>query len=234
MDDRVILVVADHDDHGARAAARAAASRLPTRGRVLVATGADLAAARWSHHVDTDGRASTRIVLPGGGVMDSDCLGAVLARCPVLPSPPGLWGAPEPERTYASAELTALVVSWLASLGGRVVNAVDGGNPCGPTWTAAGWERAADAVSFPSVRGPVTRNVLVAGHRVLGAGDETEADRARSLATYAGCRLLQIGLTPDHEVSDVTCLPSLLDASHVDAVAALLLDLARGRQEVAA
>jgi hypothetical protein len=226
MGDRVVLAVCDHDDIGGRAAARAASSSLPDGLTLLVATGTDLAAASWHHRVTSDGRTATRLGLPGGTTLETDDVAAVLFRPLALPAPPGLWRAPGPERSYAAAELTALVVSWLASLGPRVVNDVEGASPCGPTWVASRWHRAARAAGLAAGDGAGVRSLLVAGRRVLGARDDAEAAASLALAADAGCRLLELALTPSGSVCRVDVRPTLADPAHVAGVADLLVELA--------
>ena len=230
MNQRQVLVVADREDLGVRAAARAAAlalGRASSDARVVVVSGDDLAAARWSHRVGADGRAHTR-VLPAGsaGTLTDDDIAAVLFRSQAWLVPPGLRAAPEDEISYAWAELNALFVSWLASLGPKVLNALEGGSPCGPAWSPDRWRQVAAAVGLPVAEGDVRRSVLVAGAHVTGATNAGEAQACRELAARAGCRHLEISLTARDEVCDVASVPALLDPAHVAATTALLTEVA--------
>jgi hypothetical protein len=226
-------VVADHGDLGARAAAAAASSSLGGGEQVLVAAGADLAAARWRHHVTSYGEVSTSVRLPGHGELtDHDLAGVLVRPCGDL-VPPGLRHSPEHERGYAAAELTALTASWLLSLGRRVVNAVEGASPWGPSWTAARWLGLAAQVGLPVASGTPDRRLVLAGRHVVGARDEDERSRALELAERSGCRLLEISFDGS-SVTGASCVPLLLEEQHVAALAAALVDLARGDADAAA
>jgi hypothetical protein len=236
MSRALVLVVADHEDHGARRAARAAASSLEGRdgAAVWVVTGAELAAARWCHAVSVDGRATTRVQIPGRTEIYDDEVAGVLFRSLTPPVPPGLRHATEPDRSYAASEMTALLTSWLASLGDRVMNAVEGAGPTGPTWTPQRWLQLATEAGFECGSGPTVRSVLVAGGRVAGALDPDERARALRLADLTGCHLVEVGLTDDAAAATVSCVPLLLDPAHVTVLAEALLDLLCGEPEVSA
>jgi hypothetical protein len=225
-------VVADHDDLGVRAAARVAALTPGKPGsaarRVIVVSGDDLAAARWSHRVAADGRAQTTIRLPGawGEVLSDADIAAVLFRSQAWRVPIGLQEAPEGDVSYAWAELNALFVSWLASLGHKVVNALEGGSPWGPSWSPARWRQVAAATGLPVSDGATNRGVLVAGEHISGARSTTEAHRCRELAASVGCRLLEISFTTSDEVCAVAPVPDLVNPLHVAAASALLTEVA--------
>jgi hypothetical protein len=224
---RVVLVVADHADLGPRAAAREAALALGAAGsvaRVVVVTGDELVRATWSHRVGAHGRVHTRIGLRGATISDDDVAGVVFrsqAWTPALAAR----GASAGDAAYARAELTALLTSWLASLGRRVANACEGTSTVGPVRRPQQWRRLAAQTGLPSGEGDAVRRVLVAGSRVVGAGGE-EADRCLALAESAGCRLLEVSFTASGAVGDVSVVPPLVTPAHVAATAALLEELA--------
>ncbi|MEO7131386.1 MAG: hypothetical protein ABIZ07_08440 [Dermatophilaceae bacterium] len=233
MEPRVILVVADPHDVGGRATARAAAA-LPPGGageaiRVVLVTGDDVAAARWSHHLDRDGRASTTLTLPGlpRPLSDED-LAAVCFRAQQWSVPTALRSANEADIAYAYSELSALLVSWLHSLGARVLNRVEGNTPCGPGWSPDRWRQAAAQAGLPiAVRGEVgVRSVLVAGDHVLEAASGSEALACQVLARQSACRLLDVVLTADGGVSEVRTVPDLASPTRAVAAAHLLQEVA--------
>ncbi len=231
----LVLVVADREDLGARAAARAAAASLDGReGAVHVVTGAELAAARWWHAVSRDGRATTRVRVPGHGEVTDDDLAGVWFRSVAACVPPGLRHASEPDRSYAGSEMTALLTSWLAALGDRVVNAVEGAGPAGPTWAPERWLQLAAEAGFECDTGPTVRSVLVAGSHVVGALDPAERDRVLRLAELTGCRLVEVGVTDAGAAATVSCVPLLLDPAQVESVGEALVDLVRRETEVSA
>jgi len=230
MNQRRVLVVADREDLGVRTAARAAAlalARASSDAAVVVVSGDDLAAARWSHRVGADGRTHTRLLFPGAAVtLTDDDIAAVLFRSQAWLVPPGLRTAPEEDVSYAWAELNALFVSWLASLGPKVLNALEGGSPWGPAWSPARWRQVAADVGLPVSDADVHRRVLVAGAHVIGAASTSEARACRELADLAGCRHLEVSFTARGEVSDVSPVPALAEPAHVAATTALLTEVA--------
>ncbi|MBA8792417.1 hypothetical protein FHX74_000011 [Friedmanniella endophytica] len=160
-----VLVVADPSDGGARAACRLAPAAGDGDRPLLVSTDA-LARAGWEHRVHADGRSSTTVrpARSGAGpevVIDSDRLRLVWFRgrhwrLPVGPA----------DADYAWSEFGALLVSWLAGLGDRVVNRPDGQRPSGPSWSAARWRAAAAEASWPvAPRTAATSARLVPGWR---------------------------------------------------------------------
>ncbi len=253
MSSRVVLVVADRSDPGGWAAARAAASPVPggpvpggtvpggtvpggtdsggtdsggsgSAATVVAVTGDDLAAARWSHHVASDGRARTTIRLggPRGPVLGDEGIATVLFRAQAWRVPVGLREAPAGDVSYAWAELTALFVSWLASLGPKVVNTVEGGSPVGPSWSSARWRQLAAEAGLQARDEDAVRAVLVAGEQVIGSQGHAESLGCRRLAASAGCRLLEVWFTASGEVCTASPTPSLTDPAHVAATTALL------------
>jgi len=250
---RVVLVVGDADDGGARAVAQAVARARPDRD-VRWVPGPTWARVRWTHRVSATGIVRTRLTLPGPGrapLRDED-VAAVWYRASARP-PHALAAAAPADQDYAAAELQALVVSWLAGLGDRVVNAVSGDGPGGPPLPAARWRVEAAAVGLPVTRavaatsqrlvpgwsgspwdarrpgessaGPGSR-VLVAGDRVVGARSTALAAGYRALAAAGGCRVLAVTVDADGGVCDADPVGALTSPDEVDAVARLLREVA--------
>jgi hypothetical protein len=231
---RVLLIVADPGDTGGRAAARVAA--LPPRSpggvdhEVVVLSGDELAAARWSHHVDSAGVARTSVRLPGpdAPVLTDDNLAAVWFRSQQWRVPPVLRAAAAADAAYARAELTALLVSWLASIGPRTVNACEGLSPTGPSWSPARWRQLAAEHGLPVAgsEGVAIRSVLVAGSHMVGARDTEEHRRCRQLAAAGSCRIVEVGLDGADRVTGVATVPSLRGSAQIAAAAAMLQEVA--------
>jgi hypothetical protein len=116
---RTFTVVASRQDRTAALVAAAlrdchgpaAAIRWLDAGALALAIG-------WSHRVGRTGEATTDLRLPTGEQLDAGALGVVLNRA-APPAPPAFSG---PDREYAATELFALLLSWLASVPGPVVN----------------------------------------------------------------------------------------------------------------
>jgi hypothetical protein len=107
---------------------------------VVVATGSTLVHdCRWEHRVSPHGAtaASSRLVLGDGTVLDATTIDAVVNRLGWLGAE-GFAGASARDREYATGELFALGLSWLESLGGRVVN-----RPA-PTGLSGGWRQTVE------------------------------------------------------------------------------------------
>ncbi len=249
----LVLVVADAYDAGARAVARAATRPL---GPVVWVGGDDLAAARWSHTIGADGRTATRLRLGGSTspALTDDDVALVWFRSELWQVPGALRGADPADVGYARSELLALMVSWLSSLGSRVVNAVDGTGLVGPSWSQPRWRQAAAEAGLP-VAGQVSATaarlvpgwtgsawdaqrppgaphprpvstLLLTGSRVTGPLAKEHAAAGRRLAAASGCRVLQLGFDRAGAVCSVTPNPPLTTEAEVASAAALLLELA--------
>lgn len=166
MTDRTILILGHPYDAGTRAV------RVQLRTRpappVLVLTPELAAAAAWAHRVGPDGRVRTALRLPGGRRLTGQDIGCVLNRWDYLPAA-RLTGASARDREYGALELQALMASWLAGLGGRVVNrpnalAIDGG-PRSPR----GWLALAVAAGLPVARSAVATSARSMPAGALGA-----------------------------------------------------------------
>jgi hypothetical protein len=119
---RCVLVLAHAADAGAASVAGRLASALgPERVRLMRPEALTLA--KWTHRVTDRGQASTRLEAPGHAPLSSTDVGAVLNRIRYLPAP-RFRRSPAKDRDYACAEQHALVASWLAGLGQRVVHGV--------------------------------------------------------------------------------------------------------------
>lgn len=191
-----VLVVAEPTDGGARAAARFASTGTGGTGSggagsggigsaCAVLSSADLTAARWRHQISDDGIASTVIATRSGAVIDSDRLRLVWFR-----------GKSRRQRQvdaadadYAQAESTALLVSWLAGLGDRVVNRVDGASPVGPCWSTAMWLSVAAGVGLP-----VAPRTAATSARELPGWCGRPWEARRPVDDYAGSDLSGPGL----------------------------------------
>ncbi|MDQ6836819.1 MAG: hypothetical protein M3137_00385, partial [Actinomycetota bacterium] len=129
--------MAEPYDAGAVAVAVAVAAR-PSAEPVALVHPADLGGARWVHRVSPSGRATTDVALPDGRRFSDADIAAVLVRSENT-ALPRFARSPPADRDYASAEFRALLVSWLHSLGSRVVNRVDGVGLAGPSWSPQRW-----------------------------------------------------------------------------------------------
>jgi len=117
-----LLVIAHTTDAGAASVAEYL-QRTSASIAIQVIRPEVLSLARWSHRVDSQGHASTVVRLPGWLPLASNDIAAVLNRIQYLPMPRFQRASPK-DRDYAAAEMHALVASWLAELGDRVVNVV--------------------------------------------------------------------------------------------------------------
>lgn len=168
-----ILVLAHAHDEGAAAVARAVATLRGGEAVVRLAPEV-LGLAHWSHRVDTAGRASTQLTTPSGARLDSAPTLAVLNRVQYVPAP-RFARAVRRDREYAAAELHALVTSWLAGLGRRVVNPI-GDRAWGPgPGTPRGWLVLARSCGLP-----VARSAVATTGALLRAAGPTEVVRPRA------------------------------------------------------
>jgi len=113
------LVLAASDDVSAQRVFGALRRRYPPA-QVALVPAHQLASGRWSHQVDNAG-AATRVSLPDGRVLSDREIGVVFNRLSAVTLSHYERATPA-DRDYAQFEIQALVVSWLAGLGERVVN----------------------------------------------------------------------------------------------------------------
>jgi hypothetical protein len=107
--------------------------------------------AKWEHRVGSAG-VRTRIVLADGTVLDSAGLRGVVNRVHWLGAE-GYLGASAADRDYATAELGALGLSWLAGLGDRVVNRPSPIGLAGAYRSIGQWRWLARMAGLPIVTG---------------------------------------------------------------------------------
>ncbi|HVD29687.1 MAG TPA: hypothetical protein VNC79_14485 [Mycobacteriales bacterium] len=141
-----VVVLAPAWDTTATAVARASAVRHD--GGVLLVRPERLGLARrWAHRIAPDGTASGEVVLGDGTRLADEDIACVLNRAEVVPVP-RFAAATAKDREYAAMELRALVASWLAGLGGRVVDPPAGSGP-GRVRSRRQWLALAHEVGLP-------------------------------------------------------------------------------------
>lgn len=249
------LVLAHRTDAGAHAVAMHLERRLG-RGSVMLLRPERLALGRWSQHIDSEGRAHSRLRVSESQRIDSAQVRVVLNRLRRLPQPRFVRSPPR-DREYASAELEATVLGWLGSLGSKVVHDVSR-HP----WTVTPlprcrWLTAAAAaglpiedatmVSIPRLCGATSAvggsrspsgaqakarrsHVLIAGDGVSGPIASEWGARCHGVAHALGLPLLQFTFTGCGRrgwmLQDVSPLPDLDVAEDADRVARFLAGIA--------
>lgn len=141
------VVIAHGSDHGALHLARHLASH-PLGRNVLLLRPETLAMARWSHALDSGGRAHTRLTLPDGLRLEGKDIGVLINRIQCLTAPL-FRQASAKDRDYADMELQALVTSWLGELGDRVVPSLRRYPWLIPSITHLNWAEAALEAGLP-------------------------------------------------------------------------------------
>ncbi len=224
-----LVIAGDYDE-----AARWAAERLPSAGLdpLLFITDTDLAGGTWDHRLGADG-AATRLTLADGRVIDSREVQGTLNRLQLAPLPPL---APE-DRDYGFHEMSALMMSWLASLPGPVLNPPDTRGLAGAWRSPAEWAQLTAEAGLPAAQvtidtaaewsegegwrmwppfAQIHEDVIVVGRAVFALQplDESTLAGCRQFACLAQTPLLGIvfscgtcGGTP--EIVGVTPLPDL-------------------------
>lgn len=155
-----IVILAHDDDADAALLLKALQQAQPDLQSCIVRPEA-LTLARWHHEVDHKGHAKTRIRLPNRMELSDESVGCVLNRLRYV-THPGFARAAQRDRDYANAELQALVCSWLAGLGRKVINPV---LPYGVP-AAASTRRWLCTASEHGL--PVARNIIATSGRLLG------------------------------------------------------------------
>lgn len=143
----MVLILAHAGDAGAAAVA-AQLARTPGAPRVRLVRPEALTLARWSHRLPAHGAALTRIDGARGAPVADGEVGAVLDRIRRLPAA-GFHRATAKDRDYAAAEWQALVASWLAALGDRVVHPVHRHPWVTPLLSTLHWSAAAASAGLP-------------------------------------------------------------------------------------
>jgi len=119
---RAVLILAHATDSGAELVAEALMRDFGSHA-VRIVRPEMLSLASWSHRVNSRGRASTRLALPSAEPIEDAQVAAVLNRIRYLPVP-RFYRATAKDLDYAGLEMQALVASWLAGFGDRVVHVV--------------------------------------------------------------------------------------------------------------
>ncbi|WP_116996608.1 hypothetical protein [Desertimonas flava] len=224
------LVIAPEADE----AARWAAAGLVGLGLepLQVVVDVDLVGARWTHRIDDDG-VTTLLELVDGRTIDSAELRGTLNRLSFL-SPAIVEPLVSDDRLYGLQEMSALVMSWLASLPGAVVNppdprglggawrspaewaslAAEAGVPCAPVYVDSDADHVTrDGGWLPAgPHAPLLEDVIVVGDAVFCRDDldPEEVAAFRRLARLSGCPLLGVAFADGtHAVDGVTPLPDL-------------------------
>jgi hypothetical protein len=192
---------------------------------------------RWEHRIGGRGT-SSRLLLHDNTVVDSATVHGVVNRLCWLGSE-GYTGASPADREYANVELYALGLSWLESLGPRVLNRPDGTGLAGPWRSTGQWRALARSVGLPIVPhhseepemapgDDSDRVVLVIDGQVIDPGGTPELmpgqrDGLCELQRVSGLDLLETHLAVAEETAlrSVSFLPSMsrfgefgLDALH--------------------
>ncbi len=172
---------------------------------------------RWEHRIGTE-LTSSRLVIGDGTVIDSEEVEGVVNRLIWL-SAEGFEGAPPRDREYASNELFALGLSWLESLGQRVLNRPAGAGLSGAWRTQAQWRALGRSAGLPivpydsglaeDVPGEAGRTVLVIGGQVIGSPDAQYTERLVSFQRGCGLDVMEVCLDEDGAMRGVSFLPPL-------------------------
>jgi len=219
----VVVVLADANDRGASLVASRVARRIGGR-RVRLLRPEELALARWSQRITSDGRASTRLTFRDTETIDGNQVQILLNRVRLL-EPVSFRRASPKDRDYAAAELHAVVASWLAELGDRAVPSARLHPWVVPPLSELQWRCAAAEVDLPLAAlrvanapkfaprsgvghdadvhapavppdAPTAGTILVAGRRTTGFGSPRIKSACRALGERLGYPLLECRFTP--------------------------------------
>lgn len=187
-------------------------------------TDADLVDAIWQHEVSDDG-CRTILTLSDGRQIDTSQVSGVLNRFTHIPADMVAKVTPD-DREYARQELYALVLSWLHSFEGHVLNPPDAMGLCGAWRADAEWAMLAHDVDIPSL--PLNCGeqgggwlsypsmaisppaVVVIGDDVFSREDidESISDKCRALTQRANTPILGLYFVDDL-LNGATPLPDL-------------------------
>jgi hypothetical protein len=172
---------------------------------------------RWEHRIGTETTLS-RLVVGDGTVIDSGDVDGAVNRLTWL-SAEGFEGAPPSDREYAAGELFALGMSWLESLGPRVLNPPAGFSLSGAWRTPGQWRALARSAGLPivpydsdqadEVTGEADQTVLVIDGQVIGSPGGPHRDRLVDLQRRCGLDIMEVRFDARAAVRDVSFLPPL-------------------------
>ena len=202
----------------------------------LIEAGTLVHECRWEHRIGT-ATTSSRLVVGDETVIDHDDVDGVVNRLIWLTAD-GFEGASPRDREYAAGELFALALSWLESLGSRVLNRPSGAGLSGAWRTPGQWRAVAQSAGLPvvpydsadpdDVPGEDDQTVLVIDGRVLQArpGDLPAGypELLAGMQRDCGLGMMEVRLDAGAAVRSVSFLPPLRQYGPpcVDAVLAAL------------
>lgn len=189
-----VVILAHTTDSGAESVAARLTLKFGSRA-VRIVRPEMLSLARWSHRVDSSGRATTRLTLPKAGPVDDAGVGAVLNRIRYLPVS-RFQSASAKDRDYAGAEMQALVASWLAGFGKRVVHVVRE-HPCvTPLLPLQHWAKPAAMCGLPVAVRTISsspRALRLGAHRVLREPHSGDSAASEVASTGTAATVLVAG-----------------------------------------
>lgn len=228
-----LLILAHAFDHGASAVADVLSHHLGSQLTVLRPEW--LGQAQWSHRVSSQGRAQTRIRWQSGALESAE-VGLVWNRIRLLPQANFRNSAPA-DRDYAAAEMQALVTSFLAELGDRVVPPLHRHVTLTPTthfleWSVAALQCGLQLHPDPAVAPSST--VLVTPETVVGPPTSVWPaslfHACHGLAARLGFDFLELsfaGAPQSPLLCRINSQPSLTSIAEVNTVAQWLMARAR-------
>ena len=206
----------------------------------LVVTCEDLSQPGWQHWVPHQDRGSAVI---GGRTIARSKISAVLTRLPSV-SEDELPSILPADRSYVAQEVMAFLVSWLASLGPRVVNRPTPFCLMGPHWRAERWVKVACELGLRTApfarraefgrphphpdRRPLHSVTVVGNQAFCADGSPAQGvprQAALRVAHTAGATLLAVRFNEEDALVDAHLWPDLPVGAVRDAVRDLLRTL---------
>lgn len=239
----LVLMASERDQQ-----ARAFAARYARRGLGMLAP-ADLSRGGWRWR-SADPRSSVALIKAQRLLPDD--IDGVITRLPwVLPH-----DVPDiqvDDREYVAAEISAFLLTWLASLRCPLLNRPSAQCLSGPGWHPQMWLGKAQQLGIatrashqhvsltaqPAVVEPEPRDAVtltVVGAAVVGKADAVLQRHARCLAATAGVQLLCVRFdspAPDAHLLGASLWPDLCDPKIAEAVWSYFADAAMPRRAVA-
>jgi len=151
------LILAHHEDATAIGVAAALRRRHAPNQIRVVSLDEIVLAPKWVYRIE-EGHTCTELILHDGTVIQSHDIGVVFNRLQYV-SMPHFTTAKREDRDYATMEMFALLVSWLAGLPCPVMNPVSSEGLNGPVYSSAKWQILAGKVGLPVFRFGMTSSV---------------------------------------------------------------------------
>ena len=177
-------------------------------GRAALLSAEDLSRPGWAFEVPTGERGAC--VAGNRVVPDAEITGVLTLRPRIFAEE--LAHVAAADRTYVAAEMTAILLAWVATRRYPVVNAPSARSLAGPDWPAARWRHEAARLGIPlaDAGAPASSEIVFICGQAFGSEDVRFRGRLAALAQAACCEALAGSFTATGGLISATPWPPLV------------------------